>query len=137
MLILTLFFGTGFSTRGKVEQELKVRIVWNVPMTECYIHECLTTAPAVHSIQQLRERAIHIQARVACFAPYLALPHRHRSISIFWRLLRRSKDWRIPLLLSGQVTGADQRHPAKKDVWGALLLWPMEKRDSAREILGA
>ncbi len=106
-------------------------------MTEYDIHECLSTAPAVRSTRQLRIRAAPIQTCVACFAPHVTRPRRYQAISIYWQLLTCSKSWRIPLLLSGEVTDADQTHPHKEGVWGTLLLWPAEKRDSAREILGA
>lgn len=35
------------------------------------------------------------------------------------------------------VSMPDQTHPHKEGVWGTLLLWPAEKRDSAKGILGA
>lgn len=135
-LEVRVFFGSDFSVRGDVDQEFGVRFAWDMPMTEGYTREFLIADPTVRSAGQLHLKAAQIKARVARFAPHVALLCGYAPTSFYWPLIRYLRGVDIPLLLRGEVTDADQARPLPKRLVRAVVLYVLYHRFSGLLVIG-
>jgi glycosyltransferase involved in cell wall biosynthesis len=103
-LHVRVYFGSDFSVRGYQDSGFGVQVNWDVPLTEGYDHEFLSTSPTIQSTADLRLNRHDFRQRLGRFGPSCALINGYAPVGFYGRALWTLRRNGIPVMFRAEAT---------------------------------
>lgn len=103
-LQVRVFFGSDFSVRGYQDAGFGVHVNWDVPLTEGYDHEFLSTSPTIQNSADLRLNQQDFRRKLAQFAPTCALINGYAPFSFYGKALWTLRRSGLQVLFRAEAT---------------------------------